>query len=449
MAYCGHTKSLFAHAVPRKGADDEGYIVEQLTLDILWLGHARVMVRSDNEPALLQVVDRVMASVKMKGVDATNEGSVPFDPQSNGAAEGAVLLKGSMRTLLLCLENRVSAKIPLDHPLLAWLVVHAAYVRTCRVRGKDGRTAQQRARGTTHPDRLMEFGEACRYKCRSKEGGIGGKGPRWSSGTWIGVDKRTGQYILYDRSMGGIRYARTLLPMPEPQRWLVEQLRLVAATPWSPHASDEPEVIHHQADAAPGARGGETQDRLAQSRRLYIRQADLDQHGYTKNCQRCQHIIVNGPGAANIQHSEECRTRLTEAINKLPEGQLRIQKIMHRGDRFLAEYLRRANEGPDTAAQGGSEDSSQRPAESKQGAQELPEFTPAESDLPPLHGGSVFPPAAPPPASQPAEELDFIPLTQTAMPNEPDDDGGRGAMDESRGAIPSPSSHEREGMDTT
>ena len=90
VAYCGATKSLFANAVPRKGADSDGYIIEQLLQDVLWLGHHRVMVRSDNEPALLQVVNRTMAALKMKGVDATSEGSVPYDPQTNGAAENAV-----------------------------------------------------------------------------------------------------------------------------------------------------------------------------------------------------------------------------------------------------------------------------------------------------------------------------------------------------------------------
>ena len=158
VAYCSHTKSPFAHAAPRKGEDDEGYMVDQLVLDIPWLGHARIVIRSDNEPAVLKVVDRVLAAAKAKGVNAASEGSVPYDPQSNGAAEGAVRrLKGSLRTIIMGFENRLEAKIPLDHPIMAWAIVHAAHIRTCRVKGSDGKTAQQRARGTTHPDRLMEF----------------------------------------------------------------------------------------------------------------------------------------------------------------------------------------------------------------------------------------------------------------------------------------------------
>ena len=91
-AYCGTPKSQFAHAAPRKGADSDGYVVEQLLQDVLWPGHHRVMVHSDNEAALLQVVNRAMAALKMKGADATSEGPVPYDPQTNGGAENAVKL---------------------------------------------------------------------------------------------------------------------------------------------------------------------------------------------------------------------------------------------------------------------------------------------------------------------------------------------------------------------
>ena len=63
-AYCGATKSQFAHAVPRKGADTDGYIDEPLLQDVLWLGHNRVMMCSDNEPALLQAVNTTMTALK-------------------------------------------------------------------------------------------------------------------------------------------------------------------------------------------------------------------------------------------------------------------------------------------------------------------------------------------------------------------------------------------------
>ena len=173
---CSRTQCLFAHVVPRKGVDEDGYIVERLKQDILWLGHAKVVVRSDNEPAILRVVEKVVKAVRISGgVDAaTHEGSVPYDPQTNGMAEGAVrLIKGQFRTLLLSLQRAIGGRIPVDHPLMTWLLEHAAYVRNVRIIGQDGKTAWQRARGTSGTTSYVAFGEVCMYKARSQEHGIG------------------------------------------------------------------------------------------------------------------------------------------------------------------------------------------------------------------------------------------------------------------------------------
>ena len=105
VLYCSATRSIFAHAVPKKGVDSQGYSVEMIRDDVLWLGHTKVMIRSDNEPALLQVVGTALTALKMKGVTSSSEGSVRYDPQTNGPAENAVrLLKGSLRANLLSFE---------------------------------------------------------------------------------------------------------------------------------------------------------------------------------------------------------------------------------------------------------------------------------------------------------------------------------------------------------
>ena len=58
VLYCSAARSTFALAVPKKGFDPQGYIVEMIRDDVIWLGHPEVMIRSDNEPALLHVVDQ-------------------------------------------------------------------------------------------------------------------------------------------------------------------------------------------------------------------------------------------------------------------------------------------------------------------------------------------------------------------------------------------------------
>ena len=82
-------KCIFAHAVPQKGVDPEGFVVERVKEDIVWLGHSQVVIRRDNEPALAKVVDKVVKVLKdAEGVTASYEGSVPYDPQTNGASMG-------------------------------------------------------------------------------------------------------------------------------------------------------------------------------------------------------------------------------------------------------------------------------------------------------------------------------------------------------------------------
>ncbi|MDE0892834.1 MAG: hypothetical protein OSB14_11680, partial [Planctomycetota bacterium] len=142
VMYCSSTMTPFADGVPQKGVDSDGYAVECMRQNILWLGHSKVTIRADNEPALTLLVERATAALKMSGVETVvNEGSVPYDPQTNGAAENAVrLVKGMFKVLLLGLERELKARVPLDHPVVPWLFKHGAFLRALQIRGADGKT---------------------------------------------------------------------------------------------------------------------------------------------------------------------------------------------------------------------------------------------------------------------------------------------------------------------
>ena len=180
--------------------------------DIEFAGHTRVILRSDNEPALLQVVSDALEGLRIQNLDgATSEGSVPYDPQTAGAAEVTVRnLKGQIRAMQLTLDRCLGMHVPPKHPLMTWLVEHAAFVRFTGVIGSDGKSAYNRVRGVEHNLRFPFFGGRIRYKGRAKEGGIGGDGPRWSDGAWLGVHRRTNQYVIFDYE-NGIRQARTIM----------------------------------------------------------------------------------------------------------------------------------------------------------------------------------------------------------------------------------------------
>ena len=74
-----------------------------------------------------------------------------------------------VRVIKLQLESGVGVRIPVFHRVIPWLVRHAAMLRTLRVRGTDGKTAQQRVRGSSSITRMLPFGEMCRYKARAHE----------------------------------------------------------------------------------------------------------------------------------------------------------------------------------------------------------------------------------------------------------------------------------------
>ena len=106
VMYCSATMTPFADGVPRKGADQDGYEGGCINQNILWLGHSKVCIRSDNELALVQVAERAAAALKMSGLDVVAKGSMPYDPQTNGAAENAMrLVKGMLKVLLLGMER--------------------------------------------------------------------------------------------------------------------------------------------------------------------------------------------------------------------------------------------------------------------------------------------------------------------------------------------------------
>ena len=139
VAYDSSCRGPYAHAVYAKGAGADGYAAARIVEDIEFAGHTKVILRSDNEPALLQVVSDALKTLRIQEIDtASSEGSVPYDPQTAGAAEVTVRnLKGQVRAMQLTLDRCLGMHVPPKHPLMAWLVEHAAFVRFTGIIGSD------------------------------------------------------------------------------------------------------------------------------------------------------------------------------------------------------------------------------------------------------------------------------------------------------------------------
>ena len=232
----GQRPSYFAHAVPQKGVDENQYAVDCLVGDIEWLGYSKVVLKSDNERAIVRLAKESLKAIRIDGVieQAGEEHSPEYDPQANGEIESAVgVVKGKTRTLMLGLEDRIRHRVPPEHPVVAWLVSHTTFLMNRRLRGGDGETAYQRIRGKPFRSELPEFGEIVRYKLRNKDSLANGTlAARWSKGVFIGMCSTTGQYIMFDDE---VVYARSVMIIPDCQKWNMEAVSKVNVFPWEQH----------------------------------------------------------------------------------------------------------------------------------------------------------------------------------------------------------------------
>ena len=118
------------------------------------------------------------------------------EPQSNGRVERAVrTIKGHIRSMKDALYAMYKARIPADHPVLAWLPRHASATVTRYGMGKDGNTPYERWTGRRFKKDVVEFGECVWYfKARSR--GATGMMGRWSQGIWLGIREESGEAMI-------------------------------------------------------------------------------------------------------------------------------------------------------------------------------------------------------------------------------------------------------------
>ena len=73
-------KALFAHLVPVKGADEEGFAVKSIVDDVVWLGYTKVVLKTDNEPAFFKLLQASLRDLRIEGLGQIMRENSP--PQS-------------------------------------------------------------------------------------------------------------------------------------------------------------------------------------------------------------------------------------------------------------------------------------------------------------------------------------------------------------------------------
>ena len=123
------------------------------------LGSQTVTLKCDSEPAVLalaQEIRRLRRESSSTLLGHLEEG----EKQSNHLAEGSVnIVKELIRTLKSSTESNLRGEIGPSHPLIPWIIEHAAQLKNRYMVGADGRTPTERLirRGVQRP--VYELGE--------------------------------------------------------------------------------------------------------------------------------------------------------------------------------------------------------------------------------------------------------------------------------------------------
>ena len=100
---CSSTKIVLGHVVPCKGVDESMHVVKLLVEDIKWLGHTRMLLKCDNERAVVRLVREALKEARLECSDAEQIGKEhpeAYDSAANGLVENAVRnVKAHCRTL--------------------------------------------------------------------------------------------------------------------------------------------------------------------------------------------------------------------------------------------------------------------------------------------------------------------------------------------------------------
>jgi hypothetical protein len=315
------SKAVFANVVELKGRGIDGTINRVLE-NIRRLGYKRIVIKSDQEPALTDLVNGI---IEARDDETIHEHSPVGESQSNGVVERAVRsAKDQIRTLKLALQARIKRKIPQKHAMMTWLVEHAGDCITKWQANHDGKTSYQRLMGKPCSEESLELGEMVNYKLPSED--LGDLDGRWSSGVWLGKRWKSAEHLVHEN--GEVIHCRAVSRKPLEERWDGPAIEAITATPWrlrpsSDDATREARVLpplpeDQQPRSQPQAKERDVRAPL----RPRIAKSDLSRWGYSDGCLRCRQMRA-GKVEDGSKHSEQCRRRIEAEMRR--ENDPRIQ----------------------------------------------------------------------------------------------------------------------------
>ena len=165
------TSLAFASTALTSKAGDDGHSIRFICSFFRQLGHRRIIMRSDGEPALKLLLENAVTATP--SLEAVMKNSAPGDAAQNGTAERAVgEIKAHCRVLLADLVSRYPL-LDAAHVLLPWIPRHVGNCLTRYRVLEDGRTAHWRLTGRRFARPAIRFGEVVHFVATGSRHGSG------------------------------------------------------------------------------------------------------------------------------------------------------------------------------------------------------------------------------------------------------------------------------------
>ena len=308
------TRMTMATVVPSKSASS--YTSRRLVAFMKEVGilYGDLVVKSDQEAAVKAILDGAgRARAAEGGGRYVMEQSPVGASASNGVVERAILsIEQQVRVMRSAVEGRWGVKLGTRHPVIPWIVEHAAVLLNRFEVGHDGKTALERNKGKKAKFLGIEFGEAILWKRRPVGGALGKLSCLWEDGVYLGIRGQSGEIVVSDAK--GVWRTRTVQRKPIEDRWQETGHEMIRKAPWTEDEDKDPDeaekLVTEMTDKEKEAeKQFEPEDKIPA--RFYIRKGDLEKHGYTANCPGCKAALR---GTTKQKHTEECRSRFMKEM---------------------------------------------------------------------------------------------------------------------------------------
>ena len=186
--------SRSAQAIPVYNRADARLMGKDICRFINFLGYGTVMLRCDQEPMMLRVQGVTTEILKKMGCRVLIENPLIRDHANNSHVERTVHRLRQMATVLQCAaEERVGLQIPVNHPLMSWSFVHAAWLINRYVTHGE-MTPFEITSGRAYKSKICEFAEpvmAWVYVTPGRKGGT-----KWEPGIFLKKSPSNDMFII-------------------------------------------------------------------------------------------------------------------------------------------------------------------------------------------------------------------------------------------------------------